>query len=217
MGTDINHTLAGLRPADRLHWLYEHYATEEVLVTSSLGAHSVYLLSLIARIAPQQAVYFIDTGYHFRETLTYKARLEERLGLRIHALPPDAGRHARTRREQLWRESPDMCCHINKVEVLQPLIESHQVWVSGLMAFQTSHRRERVFWEERGSRIKFYPLLDIPEPQMERELQNLQLPLHPLRRKGYGSIGCTHCTAPGKGRSGRWQGKQKVECGLHGR
>ena len=83
------------------------------------------------------------------------------------------------------------------------------------MAYQTPFRAHLRIFEKQGDIIKFHPLIDITEKEFEGYFEEKQLPKHPLERKGYGSIGCTHCTAIGEGRSGRWKGSDKTECGLH--
>jgi phosphoadenosine phosphosulfate reductase len=108
-----------------------------------------------------------------------------------------------------------MCCSINKVEPLEGLKKLYSVWVSGLMEWQTNHRSSLDIFEQRNDILKFYPLLDISRKERDNFIKDHHLPFHPLISKGYYSIGCTHCTLPGKGREGRWNNNPKTECGLH--
>ncbi len=211
----LNDIFRPLAYKERLRKLYKYFDEDEILVTTSFGANSVFLLYLLDQVHPGQRVYFIDTTYHFPETWAYKEQLERMFRLRFVTLQPEAEANAQTRRERMWETNPDLCCAINKVLPLEPVKARHKVWVSGLMSWQTDFRRQLRVFERQGGLLKFHPLLDLSEDYWRAEVTRLGLPAHPLAEKGYGSIGCTHCTAPGQGRSGRWQGKGKTECGLH--
>ena len=87
--------------------------------------------------------------------------------------------------------------------------------MSGLMKWQSDHRATLDIFEERGTILKFYPLVDISKAERDAFIEEHQLPFHPLVAKGYQSIGCKHCTVPGEDRSGRWNNNPKTECGLH--
>ena len=200
---------------DRLRLLYKYFREEEVLMTSSFGTKSALLLHLIQQIRPTQVIYFLDTTYHFPETLGYRTELEERYGLRVIDVRPEPRENELTREERWWLEHPRLCCAINKVAPLEPVKMRHKVWISGLMAYQTTFRSRLRIFERQGDIIKFHPLIDIDEGEFLYYFSYHKLPPHPLEAQGYGSIGCQHCTAPGQGRSGRWLGTGKTECGLH--
>lgn len=188
---------------------------EEVLVTSSFGTTSAVLLHLVSRIEPGCPIYFIDTGYHFEETLQYRNRLCRLLGLNLKVLHPEPKAHKMTQNQQLWSSDPDRCCAINKVAPLQEIKEHCEVWVSGLLGFQNSYRNALPIVDGDSAIIKFYPLIDWNSTLAEKYITYHGLPQHPLKEKGYASIGCTHCTVPATGREGRWYGQSKTECGLH--
>ncbi|SMO34486.1 phosphoadenylyl-sulfate reductase [Fodinibius sediminis] len=188
---------------------------EKVLVTSSFGTTSAVLLHLVSRIKPECPVYFIDTGYHFEETLSYKKRLTRLLDLNVIDLRPNSDQHAMTRKKQLWSQDADRCCQINKVEPIKKIKEKHDVWMSGLIGFQNSHRSRLQIVDRKDEMLKFYPLIDWDSSLVQEYIVGHGLPQHPLREKGYHSVGCTHCTAPGMGREGRWNSQSKTECGLH--
>src|SRR5690606_10617964 len=114
---------------------------------------------------------------------------------------------------QWWATKPDDCCQINKIAPLEPIKAKHKIWVSGLMAFQTDYRAGLELFVEKPGIIKFHPLLDMSEMLYMAYTAHYQLPAHPLQVLGYGSVGCTHCTQKGEGRSGRWLGTDKSECG----
>lgn len=188
---------------------------ENVLVTSSFGATSAVLLHLVSRIKPDCPIYFIDTGYHFEETLEYKERMSRLLNLNVVNLKPDPSRHMTTQAKQMWANNPDRCCHINKIEPLQKVKPKFKVWMSGLIGYQNKHRSNLEIIDDKSEMLKFYPLIDWNRGLVDEYIDGHGIPKHPLSEKGFNSIGCTHCTIAGSGREGRWNGHTKTECGLH--
>jgi phosphoadenosine phosphosulfate reductase len=87
--------------------------------------------------------------------------------------------------------------------------------MSGLIGFQNRNRKSLPIMEDNNKLLKFYPLIDWNSSLVEEYIESHGLPHHPLKEKGYDSVGCTHCTVPGQGRSGRWNDQSKTECGLH--
>jgi len=204
-----------LMPHERVKELYKDFNAAEVMLTSSFAATSAFLLKIFSDINKDQTIYFIDTGYHFEETLAYRNYLSFLYDLKVEAVSADEDKHAFTKQDETWSKNPDFCCSINKVEPLNALKDNYTVWVSGLMAWQSDHRKSLDIFEQRGGILKFYPLLDVTSDERELFISSHKLPFHPLVNKGYSSIGCTHCTAPGEDRSGRWNNNPKTECGLH--
>ncbi len=211
----LNDKFAPLTPHARLLALYNHFKVNEVLLTSSFGTKSAVLLAMVSQLPVDQPVHFIDTSYHFPETLKYRDQLVKQLGLRLINVEPEARENALTREEKWWIDHPRMCCTINKVAPLEPIKANHKVWISGLMAHQTPFRSNLRIFEQQGDIIKFHPLIDLQEQEFEQYFTTYSLPRHPLEALGYGSVGCIHCTKKGSGREGRWQGTNKTECGLH--
>ncbi|MDZ7691566.1 MAG: phosphoadenosine phosphosulfate reductase family protein [Balneolaceae bacterium] len=113
----------------------------DVLVTSSFGTTSAVLLHIISRVKPGCPVYFIDTGYHFEETLSYKNRLTKMLDLNVAELHPDTSDHETTRQRQMWLSDPDRCCKINKLEPIQKVKNRYPIWMSGVIGYQNSYRK----------------------------------------------------------------------------
>ena len=153
--------------------------------------------------------------YLFEETHKYKEALAETTGLRIISITPEEWKNEFTRTDRTWEKDPDLCCSVNKVEPLRKIKEKHKAWISGLMAIQTPFRKYLELFEKDGDIIKFYPLIDVGPYFSRGYFTKYNLPQHPLLRHGYASIGCTHCTAKGDDRSGRWNESGKTECGLH--
>jgi len=211
----LNEKYRTLSVEERIKALYTDFPAEKIMLTSSFAATSAFFLRLFSRLAPQQAVFFIDTGYHFQETLDYKQYLTELYQLNVVDIRAEDWKHEFTTREQTWKNDPDFCCSINKVEPLDSIKQDYTVWASGLMRWQTEHRSMLDVFEERNGIIKFYPLVDVSMNERDNYIREHNLPFHPLVAKGYSSIGCSHCTVPGDDRSGRWNNCPKTECGLH--
>ena len=211
----LNERYAELDFSERLHQLYEDFAPEKVMVTSSFAATSAYFLHIVSTIRPEQIIHFIDTGYHFPETIEYRKYLIDLFKLNVEDIRAEDWKHQFTQTEQTYLKDPDFCCSVNKVEPLEAIKPNFHVWVSSLMSWQTDHRKDLPIFEIRRGMIKFNPMIDVSREARDAYIREHDLPFHPLVAKGYSSIGCTHCTMQGEGRSGRWLGKPKTECGLH--
>ena len=212
---ELNNAYRPLSPEDRVIKLYEDFKIGEIMLTSSFAATSALLLKLFSDTNKEQLIYFIDTGFHFKETLIYKDYLTKLYDLRVENIRAENWKHEFTLKDETWKKDPDFCCSVNKVEPLEGLKEQFNVWVSGLMSWQSDHRTTLDIFEDRNGILKFYPLLDVSREERDNYIKEHHLPFHPLISKGYYSIGCEHCTIPGKGRSGRWNNNPKTECGLH--
>lgn len=212
---DLNIKYNQLTVEQRIEELYKDFAPQEVMLTSSFAATSAFLLRVFSRVNADQKIYFIDTGYHFQDTLDYKEHLTELYGLNVESIGAEKWEHDFTTSDETWKKDPNLCCSVNKVKPLELIKEKFTVWVSGLMEWQSDHRATLDIFEERGGILKFYPLLDVTKKEREKYIKENKLPFHPLVAKGYSSIGCKHCTVPGKDRDGRWNNNPKTECGLH--
>ncbi|MEM8893078.1 MAG: phosphoadenylyl-sulfate reductase [Bacteroidota bacterium] len=204
-----------LHPIERLEKLFKEFSSDEILVTSSFGSSSGILLKLVNDVAPGHPIHFLDTGYHFKETLSYKELLTSHLGLNVIDVIPEKEEHAITSQFQIWRHNTEYCCFVNKVKPLNPLKEQHQVWISGIMSHQNANRANKQIFEKSRSILKFYPLLDLSKEEAALFNEIYEIPSHPLVAEGYQSIGCAQCTKKGEKREGRWAGETKTECGLH--
>ncbi len=197
-----------------------------VAAVSSFGADSAVLLHLIAGIDPSVPVLFLETGKHFPDTLAYRDELAGRLGLTgLVGLTPDPAMLAKRDESGLrWSYDPDGCCEIRKVQPLSAALAGFDASLSGRKGFQNAAREGLARFEIDDSdalgRLKLNPLADWTAERIESYFAATGLPRHPLIAQGYPSIGCSPCTgkvAPGEDlRSGRWQGWDKTECGIHG-
>jgi phosphoadenosine phosphosulfate reductase len=193
-----------------------------IALVSSFGADSVVLLHMISDIDKATPVVFVDSGQHFPETLAYRDRLVERLGLaNIQIAAPREATLAREDPEKfLFASDPDRCCDIRKVAPLAEALEGYDAWITGRKGFQTADRGRLPLFEAEGERVKINPLVGWSAGDLLAYIKQHDLPPHPLVAKGFPSIGCLPCTSrvlPGEDpRSGRWRGKAKQECGIHG-
>jgi phosphoadenosine phosphosulfate reductase len=194
----------------------------KIAVVSSFAAESVVLLHLVAQIEPSTPVLFLNTGKLFGETMRYRDRLQDVLGLTdIRSIGPHPSDRAKRDPEgTLWSGNPDACCHFRKVVPLARALAGFEATVTGRKRFQTAARAKMEKVELADGRFRFNPLLDWDLPDLVRYIDEHQLPKHPMVNDGYPSIGCIPCTrrvAPGEAyRSGRWAGFDKDECGIHG-
>lgn len=213
---DLNDRYERLTPAKRIEQFYIDFDCTEVLVTSSFAANSAFFLHLFSKYGhPNQKIHFIDTRFHFDETLRYKAILTEKYNLNTVDIIPNQIQNQLSEKEQLWKSNPDLCCQINKVQPLSSIAKKYKVWASGLMRSQNEHRKNLKVFEQKKGHLRFYPIIDIDPDQRDAFIKNQNLPTHPLVEEGYHSIGCKHCTVKGEKREGRWVGLAKTECGLH--
>lgn len=221
--TTLEHRIEGLNNKyskldlnQRIKCIYEDFDANDMILTSSFAANSSFLLHLYsqnARVKPK--VYFIDTFYHFEETLEYKKWLSKKYNLEVFNIIPDYEEHLYTRDKKMWKKNPDLCCHLNKVKPIEKIKSHFKLWASGLMRSQNEHRKNLNIFELKDDLIRFYPIIDVDIVERNEYIKKHRLDTNPLVFKGYQSIGCKHCTQKGTEREGRWVGLAKTECGLH--
>jgi phosphoadenosine phosphosulfate reductase len=211
----LNEKYDQLTVYQRVENLYKDFDAQDIMLTSSFAATSAFLLKVFSDVNKEQKIYFIDTGYHFKETIIYKEYLTQLYDLKVENIKADNEKHKTTTDTKMWNHAPNQCCNINKVKPLDQIKQNYKIWVSGLMKWQSDFRSSLDYFEKRNGVTKFYPLLDIGYIERDEFIKEHHLPFHPLKSKGYSSIGCTHCTVPGDDRSGRWNNSPKTECGLH--
>lgn len=194
---------------------------DKVALVSSFGAESAVLLHILSEVDRSVPVIFLDTGRLFAETLEYRSKLAEQLGLGdVRTVRPEPDRLASDDPHRaLWMTNPDRCCHIRKTEPLERAVKDFDAWFTGRKKFQNAQRASLQLFEAEGERIKINPLIDWSPDDLKAYAAKHDLPEHPLVAKGYPSIGCVPCTsrvaADEDQRSGRWRGLDKTECGIH--
>jgi phosphoadenosine phosphosulfate reductase len=193
----------------------------QIAVVSSFGSESAVLLHMVAEIEPTTPILFLNTGKLFGETLRYRDRLQDVLGLTdIRAIGPHPiERRERDRDGVLWSQNPDACCGFRKVVPMRRALEGFGASVTGRKRFQTGARAEMDSVEFFEGRFRFNPLADWSLADIEAYFLKHDLPRHPLVEDGYPSIGCLPCTRRVQKsesyRDGRWAGLEKDECGIH--
>jgi phosphoadenosine phosphosulfate reductase len=190
-------------------------------VVSSFGAESAVLLHLVAVIDAATPVLFLNTGKLFGETLRYRDRLQDVLGLEdVRSMSPGLNiRRSLDPDGALWSREPDGCCGFRKVAPLALALKPFAAQITGRKRFQTRERglMQPVEWFD--GRFRFNPLWQWTQGNLQAYVDAYKLPAHPLVADGYPSIGCIPCTrrvASGEDyRAGRWAGLDKDECGIH--
>lgn len=182
------------------------------------------LLHLLSKTTPGTPVYFIDTGYHFPETLEFRDRVVREWNLNLIVVRPDPvdAPAVSGDRAPLYRTNPQQCCRRNKVEPIERVLRHLDCWISGVRRDQTERRSTlRVVEPGAAGTTRVHPLANWTDVDVRRYAMKNQLPSHPLEAAGYASVGCAPCTRPVRigdaPRSGRWSGTGKTECGLHTR
>ena len=217
----LNAELAEMSAPERLKWASRTF-TPGIAVSTSLQTQSVPLLHLVSKVCPEMPVIFIDTGFHFPETLAFMNSINECCQLNIQVIHPTITKKQLERDygEELYRRDPDLCCYINKVEPMQRATEQYQALLVGVRHDQTQHRSAlRVIERRFTGPVRVHPIIDWSSEDVENYIKEHNLPMHPLSSQGYPSVGCAPCTQPvtpdqSGERAGRWIGKEKDECGL---
>jgi len=192
-------------------WVIEH-AGDRYAVASSF--QDAVLVDLVVKADPNAEIIFLDTGYHFPETLAFVERLRKIWHLNLTTTHPAIGR------EESPCGSPH-CCELRKVAPLNAALEGSKAWITGLKRVDTPEREGAPIlgWDAQRAMVKVNPLATWTDGDIDAYLADHGLPLHPLTYVGYVSIGCAPTTQPvadgDHPREGRWPGSDKTECGLH--
>jgi phosphoadenosine phosphosulfate reductase len=210
-----------LAPAENIiEWAVATFG-ERFAITSSMG--DAVLAHVASKVAPGIDVLFLDTGYHFPETIGTADAVGATMPVNLIPITP-----VQTVAEQdaeygaeLFRRDPDLCCQLRKVQPLADTLEGYDAWATGLRRAETHNRviAPVVGWDARKGKVKVSPLARWTDDDVERYIAENNILVNPLVYDGYPSIGCAPCTrrvAPGEDpRSGRWAGTAKTECGIH--
>ena len=210
-------------PQDILTWAIDTF-WPQIVLSSSFQTQSMPLLHMATRIRRDLLVFFLDTGYHFWDTLIFREQISSAWKLNVLDLYRDtrwdvfARQHTRT----LPLEDPNLCCFIHKVQPMQVALKDMLAWISGIRRDQTAVRaKARILELQEDGLLKINPLLNWTKADVKRYAEENNLPSHPLFEKSYRSIGCAPCTraiAVGEDvRAGRWWWEDPLnkECGLH--
>jgi len=194
---------------------------DALMMTTSFQKSGMVILHMLRDIAPDLPVYFLDTGFHFRETLDFAARVRREWNVNLILQRPKLfGPAFRAKHGKLYERDPDLCCQLNKVDPQAELLERYQGWITGVRRDQADTRARAESLEIlEGGILRVQPLAAWARSDVEAYLRAYGIAVHPLFAQGYTSIGCQPCTRPCRDpaneRAGRWAGKAKTECGLH--
>jgi len=210
-------------PEETLQWAFEEFPGRVTLATG-FGPEGVALIDIALRINPLADIFFLDTSFLFPETYELRDRLEARYQIKIRAFQTDITPEQQdiSFGAKLWSTDPDLCCRLRKLEPLKEALSGRDAWITAIRRDQTVERSSarEIEWDDRWQLVKINPLVRWTKQQVWSYIAAHKLPYNPLHDKGYPSIGCTHCTRPvlpgGADRAGRWPGRAKQECGLHG-
>jgi phosphoadenosine phosphosulfate reductase len=194
---------------------------ERFCVTSSMA--DAVLAHLAGTVAPGIDVVFLDTGYHFAETIGTRDAVAATLPVTVRTVTPEqtVAEQDATHGKDLFARDPDLCCALRKVAPLRDALDGYDAWATGLRRQETRNRviAPVVGWDEQKRKVKVSPLARWTHEDVERYVAEHGVLVNPLLQDGYPSIGCWPCTRrvpPGEDpRSGRWAGSDKTECGIH--
>jgi phosphoadenosine phosphosulfate reductase len=206
-----NRRLDAASPQEILAWGVERFGDEIVLASSF---QDCVLVDLAVGVKPDIRVIFLDTGFHFPETLAYLRRIERRYGLNLDVRTPSIPL-------DVVPCGSAGCCQARKVEPLNLALADSPAWITGLKRVDTPERADApaIGWDTSKGLVKVNPIVAWTEDDVEAYVAERDLPRHPLNYVGYASIGCAPTTRPvtdGEDpRAGRWPDSDKTECGLH--
>lgn len=212
--------LDGATAAEALSWVDDHF-TDRYVVASNMA--DAVLIDLATKVRPGVDVLFLDTGYHFAETIGTRDAVESVYGVNIVNVTPEhtVAEQDRMLGVDLFARDPGQCCRLRKVTPLGAALRSYSAWVTGIRRVESATRADSplITFDEAFKLVKVNPLAAWTDEDMQSYIEANGVLVNPLVQEGYPSIGCAPCTAkPVDGsdpRSGRWQGLSKTECGLH--
>jgi phosphoadenosine phosphosulfate reductase len=203
-----------------LRWAGETFGDRFALTSSMADG---LLAHLAGRAVPGVHVIFLDTGYHFAETIGTRDWITGVLPVTLVNVQPPAtvAQQDEEHGPRLYERDPDLCCSLRKVQPLARMLAGYAAWGSGIRRDESPSRAgtRLVDWDAKRGMVKINPIAAWTQSDVDAYVTEHQVPVNPLFEIGYASIGCAPCTrpvAPGEdARAGRWAGKNKIECGLH--
>jgi phosphoadenosine phosphosulfate reductase len=200
-----------------LAWTLEQFPGK-VALACSFQKEETILLDLLFGLEPKARVFAIDTHYLFPETYAYWREVEQRYDTSIDVFEgPSQEQLEATHGERIWERKPDLYLAVAKVAPLVTALGGLDAWITGIRRDQSPTRADapKLGWDAQHELWKANPLADWTDERCWDYIRARGLPYNPLHDQGYASIGDTHSTQPGEGRSGRWAGTDKTECGIH--
>jgi phosphoadenosine phosphosulfate reductase len=212
--------LDGASAYDLLRWTDEHFGGNYIVASNMQDA---VLVDLAAKMRPGVDVLFLDTGYHFVETVGTRDAVEAVYDINVVNVTPEnsVAKQDELFGKDLFAREPNECCRMRKVEPLGKALQDYTAWVTGIRRVEAPTRANAplISWDKAFGLVKINPLAAWADEDMQNYIDTNDVLVNPLVFEGYPSIGCAPCTAkPVEGadpRSGRWAGLSKTECGLH--
>ncbi|GAB2581088.1 phosphoadenylyl-sulfate reductase [Microlunatus antarcticus] len=219
LAVQASHELEGATALEIMGWAHAEFGGG-LVVTSSLA--DTVMISLAERVAPGIDVIFLDTGYHFVETIGTReaVKLVHDVNL-INVLPElTVAEQDAAYGKDLFRTAPDQCCAMRKVAPLGKALAPYTAWASGVRRADSAARASTpvVAWDPKRRLVKVSPIAAWTDEDVAAYIEENSLMVNPLLEDGYPSIGCEPCTVRATGpdaRAGRWAGLGKTECGIH--
>jgi phosphoadenosine phosphosulfate reductase len=222
---NLNDRLEHAHPREVVEWALEESGLARIAIASAFQAEGTCVMHMASRIRPDVPVLFLQTGFHFTETMSFKAELTERLGLNVIELTGefDVGSQAAAFGPRLYERDPDRCCDLNKVRPMLEALRGLDAWITAFRRDSSPTRAaspivDRYELEPGRWMVKVNPAAAWSRRDTWAYLKEHDLPHNPLYDLGYASIGCAPCTRmalPGEPeRAGRWAGLSKWECGI---
>jgi phosphoadenosine phosphosulfate reductase len=212
--------LDGASADDLLRWTDQHFGSNYIVASNMQDA---VLVDLAAKVRPGVDVLFLDTGYHFVETIGTRDAVEAVYDINVVNVTPEnnVAKQDELYGKDLFAREPNECCRMRKVEPLSKALRGYSAWVTGIRRVEAPTRANAplISWDKAFNLVKINPLAAWTDEDMQDYIDANGVLVNPLVFEGYPSIGCAPCTAkPAEGadpRSGRWAGLSKTECGLH--
>jgi phosphoadenosine phosphosulfate reductase len=220
LAADAAAEFAGAPAQDVIRWATETFG-DRICITSSMT--DAVIIHLAAQIRPGIDVIFLDTGYHFAETIGTRDAVSAVYPVNVISVVPEqtVAEQDAEMGPRLYSRNPDLCCYLRKVVPLEQALDGYDAWITGVRSEETDARNDTrvVQWDPRREMVKVNPIVDWTDDQVNTYIAENGVLVNPLVYDGYPSIGCATCTVrvePGAAaRSGRWAGTGKTECGIH--
>ncbi|MGA9872453.1 MAG: phosphoadenylyl-sulfate reductase [Rhodococcus sp. (in: high G+C Gram-positive bacteria)] len=212
--------LDGASAGDLLEWTEREFGKNYIVASNMQDG---VLVHLAAQVHPGVDVLFLDTGYHFAETIGTRDAVEAVYGVNVINARAEqtVAQQDASEGKDLFAREPNRCCALRKVAPLKKELAKYSAWVTGIRRVEAPTRANAplVSFDDAFGLVKINPIAAWSDDDMQQYIDEHSILVNPLVDEGYPSIGCAPCTvkpAPGADpRSGRWAGKAKTECGLH--
>ncbi|WP_370183479.1 phosphoadenylyl-sulfate reductase [Rhodococcus wratislaviensis] len=213
-------SLEGASAHELLRWTEETFGSDYIVASNMQDG---VLVHLAAQVHPGVDVLFLDTGYHFAETIGTRDAVEQVYGVNMINARAEASVAEQDAAEgkDLFAREPNRCCALRKVAPLKKTLSGYKAWVTGIRRVEAPTRANAplISFDDAFGLVKINPIAAWSDEDMQSYIDEHSILVNPLVDEGYPSIGCAPCTskpAPGSDpRSGRWAGQAKTECGLH--